>query len=125
MPPLEAQTFDWSMVVKVLGILAALMTLLQACFWWAVKWLLDRFNQRSSERFTTIEANERLHQNAVRAVEKEILQLRAELPANYVRREDWIRFSAVIDAKLDAVRATLETMKEVQSNERSARKSEA
>jgi|GEM_PF-681282 hypothetical protein len=41
-------------------------------------------------------------------IEREILRLRAELPENYVRREDWIRFSATIDAKLDWLRTHCE-----------------
>lgn len=35
------------------------------------------------------------------ALEKEVELLNRQLPLEYVRREDWIRFSASIDAKLD------------------------
>ncbi|HEX4208746.1 MAG TPA: hypothetical protein VHY56_00010 [Candidatus Binataceae bacterium] len=38
-------------------------------------------------------------------LERELLQLRAQLPVEYVRREDWIRFSNTLEAKLDAMRA--------------------
>ena len=37
-------------------------------------------------------------------LERELLQLKATLPVEYVRREDWIRFSGSLDAKLDAMR---------------------
>ncbi len=40
--------------------------------------------------------------------ERSILQLRAELPLEYVRREDWIRNQTVIEAKLDALAAKLD-----------------
>ena len=40
--------------------------------------------------------------------EKSILRLRAELPLEYVRREDWIRNQTVIEAKLDALAAKLD-----------------
>ena len=33
----------------------------------------------------------------------------AQLPLEYVRREDWIRFSSTLDAKLDAMRSELRT----------------
>ncbi|NDV20934.1 hypothetical protein GO013_16100 [Pseudodesulfovibrio sp. JC047] len=35
--------------------------------------------------------------------EKSILGLRAELPIEYVRREDWIRNQTIIEAKLDGL----------------------
>jgi len=37
-------------------------------------------------------------------LEREITDLRVNLPLEYVRREDWIRFSGTLDAKLDAMR---------------------
>ncbi len=37
-------------------------------------------------------------------VERAVFELRASLPLEYVRREDWIRFSGSLDAKLDAMR---------------------
>jgi hypothetical protein len=37
-------------------------------------------------------------------VERSIYELRVLLPIEYVRREDWIRFSATLDAKMDALR---------------------
>ena len=37
-------------------------------------------------------------------LEKQLTELRVNLPLEYVRREDWIRFSGTLDAKLDAMR---------------------
>ncbi len=37
-------------------------------------------------------------------LEKQVTDLRVNLPLEYVRREDWIRFSGTLDAKLDAMR---------------------
>jgi len=45
------------------------------------------------------------------AVERDLLQLRAELPERYVRREDYIRGQTVLEAKLDRVFGELELMK--------------
>jgi hypothetical protein len=33
------------------------------------------------------------------------MQLKATMPVEYVRREDWIRFSNTLEAKIDAMRA--------------------
>ncbi|HKM99851.1 MAG TPA: hypothetical protein VJX23_05000 [Candidatus Binataceae bacterium] len=37
-------------------------------------------------------------------LEKQVTDLRVNLPLEYMRREDWIRFSGTLDAKLDAMR---------------------
>ena len=58
-----------------------------------IKSMLDRHRSevvRDSERWQDIE--------------RAVFELRASLPLEYVRREDWIRFSGSLDAKLDAMR---------------------
>lgn len=40
---------------------------------------------------------------SVSQLEREVEQSNRQLPLEYVRREDWIRFSASIDAKLDSL----------------------
>lgn len=56
----------------------------------ALKWLLDRHDGAAARTAD---------------IEKKLLELRAELPIEYVRREDWIRFSNTLEAKMDALRA--------------------
>jgi hypothetical protein len=41
-------------------------------------------------------------------VERELMSLKAEMPLNYVRREDYIRGQSVIEAKLDGLATKLE-----------------
>ncbi len=55
----------------------------------AIQWLFNRHDSVRAENAT------RLEHIGARAVEieKDLLRLRAELPLDYVRREDWIRFS--------------------------------
>jgi hypothetical protein len=58
-----------------------------------IQWLLKRREdqrERDSSRVTDLE-------NA-------LTELRVSMPLEYVRREDWIRFSGTLDAKLDAMR---------------------
>lgn len=45
-----------------------------------------------------------------RRLERELLELRADLPHQYVRREDYVRGQTIIEAKLDAVFQRLETL---------------
>ncbi|MFV0678991.1 hypothetical protein [Ottowia sp.] len=42
-------------------------------------------------------------------VERELLTLKADLPMQYVRREDYVRGQSVLEAKLDALGSKLET----------------
>jgi hypothetical protein len=58
-----------------------------------IQWLLKR---RDDER--------RRDSDRVDDLERQLTDLRVNLPLEYVRREDWIRFSGTLDAKLDAMR---------------------
>lgn len=49
-------------------------------------------------------------QKDVRNLERELYQLKIDLPQTYVAREDYIRGQTVIEAKLDAVAAKLENV---------------
>jgi hypothetical protein len=58
-----------------------------------VQWLLAR---RDDKRFRDVSRVEELG--------KDFYDFKATLPLDYVRREDWIRFSSTIDAKIDGLR---------------------
>ena len=68
----------------------------------AIRWLLGRYASELGREFEAIkhEGTEFSHE-----VERELLRLKAHLPVNYVRHEDWVRFSNTLEAKLDAMRA--------------------
>lgn len=92
------------------------------------KVLLAQIDKRLDERFAAQEVTRvesQRHWNAQFAaleqagrdeasqwqrVDRDLLQLRAELPLHYVRREDYIRGQTVIEAKLDAVAAKIENL---------------
>ena len=46
----------------------------------------------------------------LRNIEREFLRFQAELPLQYVRREDYVRGQSVIEAKLDALYNKLEVV---------------
>jgi hypothetical protein len=62
----------------------------------ALRWMLDRNHEEVVRDFRRFEE-----------IERALLELRAALPLEYVRREDWIRFSGTLDAKLDGMRDEL------------------
>jgi hypothetical protein len=59
----------------------------------ALKWMFERYHDAIVHETTRWDE-----------VERGLFELRAALPLEYVRREDWIRFSGTLDAKLDAMR---------------------
>lgn len=61
-------------------------------------------------RLDVIEQTGRAEAGNWQRVEREILQLKAELPLNYVRREDYVQSTATIMAKLDAISLRFENV---------------
>lgn len=70
------------------------------------KLLLNQFEKRIDERFKVVTSA----MDKVSGLERELLELRAELPLQYVRREDYIRNQTVIEAKQDTTNARLENI---------------
>lgn len=68
-----------------------------------IKWLLDRNQAHVDRRFSALEKANEAEAREWQRVERELLDLKANLPMEYVRREDAIRQEVVINAKLDAL----------------------
>jgi hypothetical protein len=90
-------------------------------FWTLGRMALAQLDKRLDERFAAQErAREegrrqfserlaRMEENQHRQ-ERELLQLKADLPVHYVRREDYVRSQTVIEAKLDALALRIENL---------------
>ena len=92
----------------------------------AFKLMFAQFERRLGERFTaqeTARAENQKHLDAKFSVleaasnkvagewgriERELLELKADLPMAYVRRDDYIRGQSVIEAKLDGLASKIE-----------------
>lgn len=59
-------------------------------------------------RFSGLERAAHEEAGRVRRIEREMMDLKAELPLHYVRREDYIRGQSVIEAKLDGLALRIE-----------------
>ena len=70
--------------------------------------LLGQVEKRLDTRFLSLERAAQEESSQWRRVERELLDLRAELPLHYVRREDYIRGQSVIEAKLDGLALRIE-----------------
>jgi chromosome segregation ATPase len=94
----------WQLVLAIGGILAAMV---------AIVWAFSRIIINSiDQRFKRLDEDIRKVETATHENEKEVLRLRADLPNEYVRREDWIRFTGVIDCKLDTLSAKIDAFRE-------------
>jgi hypothetical protein len=114
---------------QLLGMISAVMMAMAAGAWLLVKVIVGQFtagldqrfdgqdelrNQREKvldERFKALELAIKSEGDGWRTVERELLELKAALPLEYVRREDGIRQEVVIHAKLDALAAKIDALR--------------
>ncbi|MEJ2792080.1 hypothetical protein WAE56_01540 [Iodobacter sp. LRB] len=73
-----------------------------------LKVLFKQFEDRQSARFTQIETSLIKRDDDFTRLERDWLKHLAELPIQYVRREDYIRGQSVLEAKLDALYSKVE-----------------
>jgi hypothetical protein len=79
-----------AILVFVLGVLYAL-----------ARMIVSQMKTSMDSRFASLEQTTNALDATNKKLEQEVEQFNRLLPLEYVRREDWIRFSASIDAKLD------------------------
>jgi hypothetical protein len=58
-----------------------------------IRWLLDRTSGQHLREASRVDG-----------LARELTDLKINLPLEYVRRDDWIRFSSTIDGKIDRMR---------------------
>lgn len=97
-------TFFVSLLIVFLGASAAAGRLLLSQF---QKHMDERFSA-TDEKLSAIEAANRDEANQWKQVERDLMSLKADLPLNYVRREDYTRGQSIIEAKLDGLASKLE-----------------
>lgn len=66
--------------------------------------------EQVSRRLDGLESASRAEREQWQRVERELLNLKAELPLHYVRREDYVQAIATIMAKLDAMALRFENI---------------
>ncbi|HVB81415.1 MAG TPA: hypothetical protein VNE82_15895 [Candidatus Binataceae bacterium] len=91
---------DWDSLATIAAALMAFIALNAG----TLRWLFERHESATADQMASLkrEGSDFSHE-----IEREMMRLKAQLPLEYVRREDWIRFSSTLDAKLDAMRAEL------------------
>lgn len=104
--------------VQVIGWGIGLLSVFATIVVGLIRILLGQFEKRLDGRFQGVadrvyECMQRLdhNENALHDMEKSFLRWQAELPMQYVRREDFIRNQTVIEAKLDAMFAKIDVIR--------------
>jgi len=99
-----------------LELLSVVSVLFGAAFT-AAKLVAKQFEIRMSERFRSLDeklagldANSKREAEQWRSVDRELLNLKADLPVRFVLREDYIRNQSIIEAKLDTVAIKIEQL---------------
>lgn len=102
---------------ELIGSIAAILVAFAGVTWAFGKLLMGQFEKRLDERFEAIEAARTAAGSVLKSeldqlknIERDFLKFQAELPVQYVRKEDYIRGQTVIEAKLDAVYSKLEVV---------------
>jgi len=91
----------WQLFVFLAGLIAAWSALIVAVLRAMLKAHCDDINRRIDERMSKLSK-----------VESDFLELKADLPLSYIRKEDFVRFEVVINAKLDRLYDSIERLKE-------------
>lgn len=92
---MDVPVMDW----KGIGVLMTFIVVWSGIMLWAAKNMLGRLESKLDG-----------HVGEFRELQGELKALQIELPREYVRREDWIRFGAGIDAKIDRLHDRLDEM---------------
>lgn len=92
---------NWQLFIFLAGLIAAWSILIVAVLRTMFKAHCDDINGRLEGWGKDIDK-----------LEKNFLELKADLPISYVRKEDFVRFEIVINAKLDRVHDAIENLKE-------------
>ncbi|MDR1423483.1 MAG: hypothetical protein LBI92_02585 [Azoarcus sp.] len=79
-------------------------------FWTGARVLGAQIEKRLAERFEHGDRATARVESATAALEKEFYALKAEIPREYVRREDYIRGQSVVESKIDALAFRIENL---------------
>lgn len=113
---------------QLIGWATALLSIFVGIVTGLVKLLLGQFEKRLADRFAAQDAarqsasrhweesfaklldRQDKEAETVKQLERAFMRFQADLPLEYVRREDWVRGQSVIEAKLDGLALKFENV---------------
>ena len=111
---------------QLLGVLGTLMGMMLSIMIAASKALIKQFEKRLDEKFSSMDASRSaaqqhwdnqfasLEKAAIdeakgwQRLEREMMQMKVDLPKDYVRRDDYVRNQSVIESKIDGLAIRIE-----------------
>lgn len=86
----------------------SLLATIVGAFWGIAKMMLNQGSKSLDEKFAQI--NKRLdgQEESDKRLERQVGDMRAELPREYVRRDDFVRAISSFDVRVDQLRLTIE-----------------
>lgn len=111
------ETITWQQAAIYVSVAMFVFGVLFQTIGYFARQIIISVHRRFDEMVTRMDA-EALR---VSGIERELLDLRARLPEQYVRREDWVRVQAVTDARYDAINARLASIQGAQEAKQGAR----
>jgi len=97
---------------EFLGLVAGYGFSVGAVIVWGVRYLLQRHQQLIDERIERLMKQIEEGRSDTLALERSFMELKAALPKEYVRKEDYIRSEVVYNAKLDAIASKIDRLHE-------------
>jgi len=104
----------WQLLLFFAGLLSAWALLIIV----TTRWTVTKGLAANEQRLVKLESDVSKTKDNDQKREREILQLRCDLPLEYVRREDAIRQETVMTAKLDALAAKIDALRAEQFREK-------
>lgn len=96
----------WQLLFAFGGMAAFFLTAMGV----GIRILLSLYEKRLAERFDAIVLKLDAEASQLRNLERDFLLLKAQLPIDYVRRDDFVRTQTVIEAKLDGLALRIENV---------------
>lgn len=90
--------------------LLSLLATIAGAFFGLAKTLLAQTKSQINEKFTALHKVLESQTETARRLERELLELKAELPRDYVRREDYVQAVAIVMTKIDSLGLRMENM---------------
>lgn len=99
-PPMTITLELWQLITLLVTIIGA--------FFGLAKMLLQASQNSINEKFTQVTKHMESQDESSRRIERDLMQLKAELPRDYVRREDHTQVIATIMTRLDSFQLRME-----------------
>lgn len=100
---------DW----RAVGVVLAFLTAWTAFLGWIIKFLIERAVKGIDDKLSSLTSAQASTNGRLADLEKEFRALLTNLPTIYVHRDDWIRFSVALEARVERFGDKLDKLREL------------